>query len=264
MPGCRPPRRSWPGRPTQPPRSAWPTSPAASSRADRRMSSWSPAIRSPTSRCSAILSTSSRPVGASSAAARSEPMTVGLLLPQGYFNEFEGWRPGDAWDRILQIARLGERLGFDSLWTGEHVLAKWDPEGPAFDCVTIQHGGRRGRPARRYRLLRHQLDVPQPGHDREDGRRRWTRSAAVASSLGSAPGSRPTRPAAFGHPYRGAQGAPGDPVRALRDREPDDPSRRAALHLRGRPRARSRTSRTLHGPAVAITSGCWSAATAGT
>ena len=54
---------------TQPPRSAWPTSPAASSRADRRISSWSPAIRSPTSRCSAILSTSSRLAGASSAAA---------------------------------------------------------------------------------------------------------------------------------------------------------------------------------------------------
>ena len=57
-------------------------------------------------------------------------MKVGLLLPQGYFNEFEGWRPADAWARILEIARLGERLGFDSLWTGEHVLAKWDPEGP--------------------------------------------------------------------------------------------------------------------------------------
>ena len=37
-------------------------------------------------------------------------MKVGLLLPQGYFNEFEGWRPGDAWARILEIARLGERL----------------------------------------------------------------------------------------------------------------------------------------------------------
>ena len=65
-------------------------------------------------------------------------MKVGLLLPQGYFNEFEGWKPSDAWARILEIARLGERLGFDSLWTGEHLLAKWDPEGPIFDCVTIQ------------------------------------------------------------------------------------------------------------------------------
>ncbi len=64
-------------------------------------------------------------------------MKIGLLLPQGYFNEFEGWTPTAAWERVLEVARLGERLGFDSLWTGEHVLAKWDPEGFAFDCVTL-------------------------------------------------------------------------------------------------------------------------------
>src|ERR671910_2500486 len=64
-------------------------------------------------------------------------MKIGLLLPQGYFNEFEGWHPVAAWERVLEIARLGERLGFDALWTGEHVLAKWDPEGIAFDCVTL-------------------------------------------------------------------------------------------------------------------------------
>jgi hypothetical protein len=64
-------------------------------------------------------------------------MKIGLLLPQGYFSEFAGWSPVAAWERILEIARLGERLGFDSLWTGEHVLAKWDPEHPVFDCVTL-------------------------------------------------------------------------------------------------------------------------------
>ncbi|MEP6637728.1 MAG: LLM class flavin-dependent oxidoreductase [Chloroflexota bacterium] len=64
-------------------------------------------------------------------------MKIGLLLPQGYFNEFEGWRPVAAWERILEIARLGERLGFDALWAGEHVLAKWDPEGIVLDCVTL-------------------------------------------------------------------------------------------------------------------------------
>jgi alkanesulfonate monooxygenase SsuD/methylene tetrahydromethanopterin reductase-like flavin-dependent oxidoreductase (luciferase family) len=68
---------------------------------------------------------------------KASPIKIGLLLPQGYFNEFEGWAPSAAWDRILDVARLGERLGFDSLWTGEHVLAKWDPEGFAFDCVTL-------------------------------------------------------------------------------------------------------------------------------
>jgi len=58
---------------------------------------------------------------------------VGLLFPHGYFNEFEGWTATAAWERILEIARLG----FDSLWTGEHVLAKWDREGIMFDCVTL-------------------------------------------------------------------------------------------------------------------------------
>jgi alkanesulfonate monooxygenase SsuD/methylene tetrahydromethanopterin reductase-like flavin-dependent oxidoreductase (luciferase family) len=64
-------------------------------------------------------------------------MKIGLLLPQGYFNEFEGWQPVAAWERILEVARLGERLGFDALWTGEHVLAKWDPEGIMFDGLTL-------------------------------------------------------------------------------------------------------------------------------
>lgn len=64
-------------------------------------------------------------------------MKIGLLLPQGYFDEFKGWTATGAWDRVLEIARLGERLGFDSLWSGEHVLAKWDPEGLMFDCVTL-------------------------------------------------------------------------------------------------------------------------------
>jgi alkanesulfonate monooxygenase SsuD/methylene tetrahydromethanopterin reductase-like flavin-dependent oxidoreductase (luciferase family) len=62
---------------------------------------------------------------------------IGLLLPQGYFDEFAGFTATAAWDRILEIAKLGERLGFDSLWTGEHTLAKWDREGMIFDCVTL-------------------------------------------------------------------------------------------------------------------------------
>jgi alkanesulfonate monooxygenase SsuD/methylene tetrahydromethanopterin reductase-like flavin-dependent oxidoreductase (luciferase family) len=62
---------------------------------------------------------------------------IGLLLPDGYFNEFEGWTPTAAWNRILEVAQLGRRVGFESLWNGEHVLAKWDPEGIEFDCVTV-------------------------------------------------------------------------------------------------------------------------------
>jgi len=64
-------------------------------------------------------------------------MKIGLIVPQGFFNEFEGWHPARAWDRILEIAQLAERLGFESLWTGEHVLAKWGGTSPAFDCFTL-------------------------------------------------------------------------------------------------------------------------------
>jgi alkanesulfonate monooxygenase SsuD/methylene tetrahydromethanopterin reductase-like flavin-dependent oxidoreductase (luciferase family) len=60
-----------------------------------------------------------------------------LLLPQGYFDEFAGFEPTAIWKRTLEIARLGERLGFGSLWAGEHTLSKWDPEGPLLDCWTV-------------------------------------------------------------------------------------------------------------------------------
>ena len=48
-------------------------------------------------------------------------MQIGLVLPQGYFNEFEGWEPGRAWARIVELAQTAEKLGFESIWTGEHV-----------------------------------------------------------------------------------------------------------------------------------------------
>ena len=67
-------------------------------------------------------------------------MQVGLVLPQGYFNEFEGWEPGRAWARIVEVAQTAERLGFDSIWTGEHVLSKWPGESIAFDCWAISSG----------------------------------------------------------------------------------------------------------------------------
>lgn len=63
-------------------------------------------------------------------------MKVGLLIPQGYFDEFAGWDARRAWERMVEIALFGERLGFGSIWLGEHVVAKWDPESPAFDGVT--------------------------------------------------------------------------------------------------------------------------------
>jgi hypothetical protein len=67
-------------------------------------------------------------------------MKAGVILPQGYFDEYDGWDAGRAWDRILHVARLSEELGFDSLWFGEHVLAKWDRHALIFDFFTMATG----------------------------------------------------------------------------------------------------------------------------
>jgi hypothetical protein len=69
--------------------------------------------------------------------AYSATVKIGLILPQGFFNEFEHWGAERAWQRILAVAQLAERLGFESLWTGEHVLARWGGTSPAFDCWTL-------------------------------------------------------------------------------------------------------------------------------
>jgi alkanesulfonate monooxygenase SsuD/methylene tetrahydromethanopterin reductase-like flavin-dependent oxidoreductase (luciferase family) len=64
-------------------------------------------------------------------------MQIGLLLPQGFFGEYEGWDPVKAWQRTLELAVLGEQLGFESLWTGEHVQSRWGGEQVSFDCLTL-------------------------------------------------------------------------------------------------------------------------------
>jgi hypothetical protein len=64
----------------------------------------------------------------------TKTMRMGLCIPQGYFNEFDGWDPVKAWKRVLEISQLGARLGFESIWTGEHVTSKWGGSGStAFD-----------------------------------------------------------------------------------------------------------------------------------
>jgi alkanesulfonate monooxygenase SsuD/methylene tetrahydromethanopterin reductase-like flavin-dependent oxidoreductase (luciferase family) len=61
-------------------------------------------------------------------------MRFGLCVPQGYFNEYDGWDPVKAWKRTLEVSELGARLGFESIWTGEHVTSKWGgPGSTAFD-----------------------------------------------------------------------------------------------------------------------------------
>jgi len=47
-------------------------------------------------------------------------MQVGLMVPQGWKGEYDGWEPAAAWDRSIELARHAEELGFESLWAFDH------------------------------------------------------------------------------------------------------------------------------------------------
>jgi F420-dependent oxidoreductase-like protein len=48
-------------------------------------------------------------------------MRVGIIVPQGWTGEYEGWDPSRAWSRTVAVAHEAELLGFDSLWMFDHV-----------------------------------------------------------------------------------------------------------------------------------------------
>jgi F420-dependent oxidoreductase-like protein len=47
-------------------------------------------------------------------------MQVGLMSPQGWKGEYDGWQPADAWRRTVELAHQAESLGFESLWVFDH------------------------------------------------------------------------------------------------------------------------------------------------
>jgi alkanesulfonate monooxygenase SsuD/methylene tetrahydromethanopterin reductase-like flavin-dependent oxidoreductase (luciferase family) len=46
---------------------------------------------------------------------------VGIIVPQGWTGEYDGWDASRAWARSVAIAHEAEGLGFDSLWLFDHV-----------------------------------------------------------------------------------------------------------------------------------------------
>jgi F420-dependent oxidoreductase-like protein len=48
-------------------------------------------------------------------------MRVGIIVPQGWTGEYDGWEPARAWARTVAVAHQAEALGFDSLWMFDHV-----------------------------------------------------------------------------------------------------------------------------------------------
>jgi F420-dependent oxidoreductase-like protein len=47
-------------------------------------------------------------------------MKIGVIIPQGWTGEFDGWDPADAWARSRDVAWLAESLGFESIWLFDH------------------------------------------------------------------------------------------------------------------------------------------------
>ena len=54
-------------------------------------------------------------------------MQVGLMAPQGWKGEYDGWNAADAWARTVELARNAEALGFESLWVFDHFHTVPDP-----------------------------------------------------------------------------------------------------------------------------------------
>jgi F420-dependent oxidoreductase-like protein len=55
-------------------------------------------------------------------------MRVGVVLPQGWFSEYRGRDPLDAWAQTVRMAQEADRLGFDSIWMYDHFHTVPEPE----------------------------------------------------------------------------------------------------------------------------------------
>jgi F420-dependent oxidoreductase-like protein len=47
-------------------------------------------------------------------------MKLGVIVPQGWTGEYDGWEPEAAWARTVQVARQAERIGAESIWLFDH------------------------------------------------------------------------------------------------------------------------------------------------
>jgi F420-dependent oxidoreductase-like protein len=64
-------------------------------------------------------------------------MDVGVIVPQGWTGEYDGWDAGDAWARTLELADAAEDLGFESIWLFDHMHTTPDPtEEITFESFT--------------------------------------------------------------------------------------------------------------------------------
>ncbi len=54
-------------------------------------------------------------------------MKVGVIVPQGWTGEYDGWDSAAAWRRTIEVAGQAERLGFESIWLFDHFQTFPEP-----------------------------------------------------------------------------------------------------------------------------------------
>ena len=47
-------------------------------------------------------------------------MKLGVIVPQGWTHEYDGWESQQAWARTVEVAQQADRLGFESIWLFDH------------------------------------------------------------------------------------------------------------------------------------------------
>lgn len=47
-------------------------------------------------------------------------MKLGVIVPQGWTGEYDGWEPSRAWQRTIEVAQQADGLGVDSIWLFDH------------------------------------------------------------------------------------------------------------------------------------------------
>jgi F420-dependent oxidoreductase-like protein len=64
-------------------------------------------------------------------------MDVGVIVPQGWTGEYDGWDTRAAWARTLELADQAEKLGFESIWLFDHFHTTPEPtEEITFESFT--------------------------------------------------------------------------------------------------------------------------------
>lgn len=64
-------------------------------------------------------------------------MRVGVIAPQGWTGEYDGWEPARAWARTVAVAHEADLLGFDSVWLFDHLQTEPVPTAEiTFEAMT--------------------------------------------------------------------------------------------------------------------------------